>query len=168
MSACGLPHGALITTSSSVSSACGFAARRLPPPGPPPLRQPRAAVVCLIPDLELPPRALRAPWSHVPPAPTPSSTSRAVVGASELRRGAGDGESSHRGARFGVRHRPPRLGMRSDVAGFSTVGSKFLSIARRAWMVNAGDNEVYTGSGLQGVIPYVQYVAVVFRSQVCS
>jgi hypothetical protein len=35
-------------------------------------------------------------------------------------------------------------------------------------MVSSGDNEIYTGSGLQGVIPYVQCVVVVFLSQVCS
>jgi hypothetical protein len=35
-------------------------------------------------------------------------------------------------------------------------------------MVSSGDNGVYTGSGLRGVIPYVQCVATVFLSQVCS
>jgi hypothetical protein len=54
------------------------------------------------------------------------------------------------------------------VSGFSTTGSKFLSIVRRARMVSTGDNGVYTGSFLRGVIPYVQCVAVVFLSQVCS
>jgi hypothetical protein len=54
------------------------------------------------------------------------------------------------------------------VSGFSTAGSKFLSIACRARTASAGDNGVYTGSGLRGVIPYVQCVAVVFLSQVCS
>jgi hypothetical protein len=54
------------------------------------------------------------------------------------------------------------------VSGFSTAGSKFLSIVCRARTVSAGDNEVYTGSGLRGVIPYVQCVAVMFLSQVCS
>jgi hypothetical protein len=54
------------------------------------------------------------------------------------------------------------------LSGFSTAGSKFLSIVRRARMVSAGDNEIYTGSGLRGVIPYVQCVAAVFLSQVCS
>jgi hypothetical protein len=54
------------------------------------------------------------------------------------------------------------------VSGFTTAGSKFLSIVRRARMVSSGDNEVYTGSGLRGVIPYVQCVAAVFLSQVCS
>jgi hypothetical protein len=53
------------------------------------------------------------------------------------------------------------------VSEFSTTDSKFLSIVRRARMVSAGDNGIYTGSGLQGVIPYVQCVAAVFLSQVC-
>jgi hypothetical protein len=55
-----------------------------------------------------------------------------------------------------------------QLSGFSTAGSKFLSIVRRARMVSAGDNEIYTGLGLRGVIPYVQCVDVVFLSQVCS
>jgi hypothetical protein len=55
-----------------------------------------------------------------------------------------------------------------QMSGFSTAGSKFLSIVRRARMVSAGYNGVYTGSGLRGVIPYVQCVVVVFLSQVCS
>jgi hypothetical protein len=55
-----------------------------------------------------------------------------------------------------------------QLSGFSTVGSKFLSIVRRARMVSAGDNGVYTGLGLRGVIPYVQCVAAMFPSQVCS
>jgi hypothetical protein len=54
------------------------------------------------------------------------------------------------------------------VSGFSTTGSKFLSIVCRARMVSTGDNEVYTGSGLREVIPYVQCVAAMFLSQVCS
>jgi hypothetical protein len=58
--------------------------------------------------------------------------------------------------------------MRRAVSGFSTADSKFLSIACRTRMVSAGDNEVYTGSGLRGVIPYVQCVAAMFLSQVCS
>jgi hypothetical protein len=33
-----------------------------------------------------------------------------------------------------------------QVSGFSTAGSKFLSIVRRARMVSAGDNGIYTGS----------------------
>jgi hypothetical protein len=44
---------------------------------------------------------------------------------------------------------------RRGVSGFSTAGSKFLSIVCRARMVSAGDNRVYTSSGLQGVIPYI-------------
>jgi hypothetical protein len=60
----------------------------------------------------------------------------------------------------------PYLGR--QLSGFSTADSKFLSIVRRARMVSAGDNEIYTGSGLRGVIPYVQCVVVVFLSQVCS
>jgi hypothetical protein len=47
-------------------------------------------------------------------------------------------------------------------------GSKFLSIVRQTQMVSSGDNEVYTSSGLRGVISYVQCVAVVFLSQVCD
>jgi hypothetical protein len=35
-----------------------------------------------------------------------------------------------------------------QVSGFSTAGSKFLSIVRRTRMVSAGDNGIYTGSGL--------------------
>jgi hypothetical protein len=54
------------------------------------------------------------------------------------------------------------------LSGFSTAGSKFLSIMCQARMVSTGDNRVYTGSGLRGVIPYVQCVAAVFLNQVCS
>jgi hypothetical protein len=50
------------------------------------------------------------------------------------------------------------------MSGFSTADSKFLSIVRRARMVSVGDNGIYTGSGLRGVIPYVQCVAPVFLS----
>jgi hypothetical protein len=50
----------------------------------------------------------------------------------------------------------------------SIAGSKFLSIVRQARMVSEGDNEIYTGLGLRGVIPYVQCVATVFLSQECS
>jgi hypothetical protein len=35
-------------------------------------------------------------------------------------------------------------------------------------MVSSGDDGVYTVSGLRGVTPYVQCVATVFLSQVCS
>jgi hypothetical protein len=52
------------------------------------------------------------------------------------------------------------------MSGFSTTGNKFMSIVRQARMVSSGDNEVYTGSGLRGVIPYVQCVVAVFLSQV--
>jgi hypothetical protein len=38
---------------------------------------------------------------------------------------------------------------------FSTAGNKFQSIVRRAWMVSAGDNGIYTSSGLRRVILYV-------------
>jgi hypothetical protein len=55
-----------------------------------------------------------------------------------------------------------------QLSGFSTVGSKFLSIVLQARMVSAEENGIYTGSGLRGVIPYVQCVAAVFLSQVCS
>jgi hypothetical protein len=54
------------------------------------------------------------------------------------------------------------------LSGFATAGSKFLLIVRRARMVSSRDNGVYTSSDLRGVIPYVQCVAVVFLSQVCS
>jgi hypothetical protein len=53
------------------------------------------------------------------------------------------------------------------VSGFSTAGSKYLSIVRRARMLSTGDDKFYTSSGLRGVIPYVQCVATVFLSQVC-
>jgi hypothetical protein len=49
-------------------------------------------------------------------------------------------------------------------SGFSTAGSKFISIVRRAQMVNIGDKGIYTGSGLRGVIPYLQCGAAVFPS----
>jgi hypothetical protein len=55
-----------------------------------------------------------------------------------------------------------------QLSGFSTTGSKFLSIVRWARMVSARDNGVYTGPGLRGVIPYVQCGVVMFLSQVCS
>jgi hypothetical protein len=54
------------------------------------------------------------------------------------------------------------------LSGFSTAGSKSMSVVRRAQMVSSGDNEIYNGLGLRGVIPYVQCVAAVFLSQVCS
>jgi hypothetical protein len=54
------------------------------------------------------------------------------------------------------------------LSGFATTGSKFMLIVRQARMVSSGDNEVYTGSGLRGVIPYVQCVVAVFLSQMCS
>jgi hypothetical protein len=47
------------------------------------------------------------------------------------------------------------VNMEAQVSGFSTTSSKFISIVRRARMVSAGDNMIYTGSGLRGVIPYV-------------
>jgi hypothetical protein len=50
------------------------------------------------------------------------------------------------------------------LSGFSTAGSKFVSIVRQAQMVSTGDNGIYTGSGLRGVIPYVQCRAAVFPS----
>jgi hypothetical protein len=52
--------------------------------------------------------------------------------------------------------------------GVSTIGSKFMSIVRRARMVSSEDNGVYNGSGLRGVTPYVQCVVTVFLRQVCS
>jgi hypothetical protein len=54
------------------------------------------------------------------------------------------------------------------VSGFSTTVSKSMSIVRRARMVSSGDDGVYTGSSLRGVIPYVQCVTIGFPSQVCS
>jgi hypothetical protein len=55
-----------------------------------------------------------------------------------------------------------------QLSGFFTADSIFLSIVRRVQMVSAGDNGIYTGSVLRGVIPYVYCVATVFLSQVCS
>jgi hypothetical protein len=55
-----------------------------------------------------------------------------------------------------------------QLSGFSTAGNEFLSIVCRAWMVSTGEDGIYTGSGLRGVIPYVQCVASAFLSQVCS
>jgi hypothetical protein len=34
------------------------------------------------------------------------------------------------------------------LSGFSTADSKFISIVHQAQMVSAGDNEIYTGSGI--------------------
>jgi hypothetical protein len=51
-----------------------------------------------------------------------------------------------------------------QLSGFSTVGNKFVSIMRRAWMVSTGDNGIQTGSGLRGVTPYVQCQVAVFPS----
>jgi hypothetical protein len=45
-----------------------------------------------------------------------------------------------------------------QLSGFTTIVSKFLSIVRRARMVTSGDDGVYTGSGFQRVILYVQCV----------
>jgi hypothetical protein len=56
----------------------------------------------------------------------------------------------------------------SRVSGFSIAGSKSMSVVCRTQLVSSGDNEIYTGSGLSGVIPYVQCVAAVFLSRVCS
>jgi hypothetical protein len=55
-----------------------------------------------------------------------------------------------------------------QLSGFSTASSKFISIVHWARMVSVGDNEIYTSSGLRGVILYVQCGAAVFRSQECS
>jgi hypothetical protein len=47
--------------------------------------------------------------------------------------------------------------------------SKLVSIVCRARMVSTGDNEVYTGSDLRGVIPYVQCRAACSHARVvCS
>jgi hypothetical protein len=40
--------------------------------------------------------------------------------------------------------------------------SKFVSIMCSARMVSTGDNRIYTGSGLRGVIPYVQCRVAMF------
>jgi hypothetical protein len=48
-----------------------------------------------------------------------------------------------------------------QLSGLSTAGSKSMSVVRRARMVSSGDNGIYTGSGLRGVIPYIQCVAAV-------
>jgi hypothetical protein len=45
---------------------------------------------------------------------------------------------------------------------FCTGDSKFVSIVCRDQMVSTIDNDIYTGSGLRGVIPYVQYRAAMF------
>jgi hypothetical protein len=55
-----------------------------------------------------------------------------------------------------------------QLSGFSTTDNKFPPIVRQARIVSTGDNGIFTGSGLRGVIPYVQCVAAVFLSQVCS
>jgi hypothetical protein len=55
-----------------------------------------------------------------------------------------------------------------QLSGFSTAGSKSMSVVRRARMVSLGDNGICTGLGLRGVIPYIQCVAAMFLSQVCS
>jgi hypothetical protein len=62
--------------------------------------------------------------------------------------------------------RPPTW--RAKLSGFAATDSKFLSIVHQVRMVSSGDDEVYTGSGLRGLIPYVQCVAAMFLSQVCS
>jgi hypothetical protein len=49
-----------------------------------------------------------------------------------------------------------------DLSGSLPPHSKFVSIVCQARMISAGDNEIYTGLGLRGVIPYVQSQAVVF------
>jgi hypothetical protein len=51
-----------------------------------------------------------------------------------------------------------------QLSEFSTAGSKFVSIVRRARMVSAGKNGIYTSSGLRRVIHYVQCGATVFLS----
>jgi hypothetical protein len=82
---------------------------------------------------------------QAPPLPRPVTVPAACHSrASAAQRGS---------AAVGVRYRP---------------GSKFLSIVRQTQMVSSGDNEVYTSSGLRGVISYVQCVAAVFLSQVCD
>jgi hypothetical protein len=51
-----------------------------------------------------------------------------------------------------------------QLSEFSTAGSKFISIVRWDRMVSIGDNKIYIGLGLRGVIPYVQCDAAVFLS----
>jgi hypothetical protein len=62
--------------------------------------------------------------------------------------------SRSRGETEGV----PRVRSCDNLSEFSTDGSTFMSIVRQARMVSSGDNGVYTGLGLRGVIPYVQCV----------
>jgi hypothetical protein len=54
--------------------------------------------------------------------------------------------------------------LRHRRSGVGVLGGKIVSIMRRVWMVSARDNEIYIGSGLRGVIPYVQCGAAVFPS----
>jgi hypothetical protein len=57
------------------------------------------------------------------------------------------------------------LQLGTHLSGFSTAGSKSMSVVRQPRMVSSGDDGVYTGSGLRGVIPYVQCVAVVLLTK---
>jgi hypothetical protein len=61
-----------------------------------------------------------------------------------------------------LQHKAPYLAR--QLSRFSTAGSKFLSIVCQSRMVSVGDNGVYTGSGLRGVIPYVHCAVAVFLS----
>jgi hypothetical protein len=49
-----------------------------------------------------------------------------------------------------------------QLSRFSTNGSKFVSIVCWTRMVSTGDTNVYAGSGLLRVIPYVQSRVFVF------
>jgi hypothetical protein len=50
----------------------------------------------------------------------------------------------------------------SDSRGSLPSDSKFVSIVCQARMVSTRDNGIYIGSGLRGVLPYVQCRTVVF------
>jgi hypothetical protein len=78
------------------------------------------------------------------------------------------GADHHHGGCWGTDLERESPYLARQLSGFSTAGSKSMSIVRRARMVSSGDNEIYTSSGLRGVILYVQCVAAVFLSQVCS
>jgi hypothetical protein len=51
-----------------------------------------------------------------------------------------------------------------QLSGFSTTDSKFVSIVCLPRMVSTRDNEIWTGSGLRGIIPYIYFRAVMFPS----
>jgi hypothetical protein len=119
---------------------------------------------------------LVARWSvavrrnHRPTTPSQISASREKTASRRHRSGGKQGQGSWQ--------RLDDLGRVEEhthvVTGCATVeercrgslpsDSKFVSIVCRAWMVSSGDNEIYTGSSLRGVTPYIQCRAVVFSS----